>query len=237
MKKLFTTILIALSTLTLFANKPLRVSGDSHDTDPMMNDTIDTIQGNNLNNPLPLPIKPNNGRHLVKKQTQEKVNLYLGYKSDGVVCFLWQGNAPAYDISIGVVEEDGQTCTMIAEGAWYSNVFYFNDEEMGMTTDLLLEYGYTYADYPQYFSEEEYNANVTEDFKLKPNTYVVFVEGVDEEFNTVEETSYLIFTIDGVTTNINNTNTNKFSNKYIKDGKIYIRSGNKTYNILGSEVN
>lgn len=236
MRKLFTTILIALSTLTLFANQPARVSGDSHDPDPMMGDTIDTILGNSLNNIHSLPIKLNNGRHLVKQQKQERVILYDVYASDGVAVFYWTGNAPAYDIALGVVSEDGQTCTMIAEGAWYAEA-YGENGLYSMSTDLLLEYGYTYADYPQYFSEEAYNANVAEDYKLKPNVYVIFVEGIDEEFNTVEESSHLIFTMDGTTTNITSTRSKKTSNKFIKDGRVYIQVDDSTYDILGNKMN
>lgn len=158
---------------------------------------------------------------------------------DGDVYFAWTGDNDStayYDIQLGVLDDSQYGYSLISEGVWESDNFDYGSYYM-FATSLLLEYGVNYTDYPNIFKEEAYTANVNDDYTLKPNKYVIFIEGLDKDYNVSEEYTSFIFEIVSETTDINSTikpSVNK-SFKYIKDGKVYIYNNGSIYNILGNK--
>lgn len=237
MKKFYTMILAAFTAVaTVCANPVARVSGDSHDPDPMMSEMLRTFTG--VDNP--------------KKQSKAEQSGYNVHITDfvvenGNVIFEWFGDnddAVYYDIQLGVLDDSQYGYTLFAEGVWNNSILPLNEEgDFLFSTELLLQYGFTYKDYPQYFSQEVYEANVIESdntIKLKPNDYVIFIEGLDENYDTAEEYDYVIIPSTEfaslTTSGLTNETSYKNTTKYIRNGNVYIKKGEKVYDVLGTLV-
>ena len=178
---------------------------------------------------------------LSEETVDAQVTILQTVVSDSVAYVLWYGGAPAYDIQLAVINAEAEYgYELIAEGAWNSNVLAYgnNDSIYVFSTDLLLKYGYTYLDDSTYFSKDACVNNVTENFKLKPNTYVLFIEGIDADFNTVEKYAGRAFVIEEpISTGIiNNTVNSNINSKVLFNGRLYICSKDGIYDVIGNKV-
>ena len=159
----------------------------------------------------PLP-----NRVVKEVKVENNVELLYTEEEDGVEYVFWTGEAPAYYVALATPDY-----SIIAEGAWYSSAFDL-DGYFGFSTSLLLEYGYV--------SDSSY---FNDDYTLKPGNYLMYIEGIDEDFNTVENPVSFGFTVEGVITGLESVSTTQ-SNKFIKDGRVYIQLDSIVYDILGN---
>lgn len=155
----------------------------------------------------------------------------------------WQG-----DTTLSKVYEVG-----ILEPTQYNYISYIpalvtafavTDGWYGITTDLILKFGYNYKDYEgtasaEYFPKEDWDASVdslSTGLTLKPGTYIVYVEGYDAAYkNTTEDYVLKEIQIEDTTTAIGEVKSVK-AIKCVKDNKLFIVTENGTYNVLGLKV-
>ena len=144
---------------------------------------------------------------------------------------------------------DGTSYAFFCQGAWPKEAFVITGTGyLAMSTDDLLNYGMNYTDLdpvedveiiPVWQTGWETNVDTleTEDFTLKPGTYLFTITGYSATFTKTEDMNYTMFVIENTTEALDEIKYTKTNNKFInKDGKMYILRGKDVYDIMGHKV-
>jgi len=113
----------------------------------------------------------------------------------------------------------------------------------GTSTNIVTQYGNNYSDLAgapdstitQWKAAWEASVNET-DNTLKPGAYVVYVMGYDATLQTaVAVPAYTVINITSAEA-IDNVEATKATEKFIRDGVLYIRRGDKLFDLRGQQV-
>ena len=182
-------------------------------------------------------------RAMTNSTSASAVEVVYHEVSEGDIYFVWTGSNDSteyYDIQVGVLNDTRSDYTLIAEGAWKKEAFAVSgyNNYYQMYSSLVLEYGENYTSYPKYFSQDLWESSVKSDFTLNPGVYVIFIEGINSDWKTTESYAYVVEQVFDTTTDwLPSTSSKLIQKKFIVNGQLYIRNGNKIFDACGRQVN
>lgn len=183
-------------------------------------------------------------------------NLQVTEVTPGIISIVWQADTTlsfGYDIMLAQYDEANNSANNFAEVAGYDYSFAIEGYPgyLICSTNIVLQYGENYSTIGANGASDEivaawqttWETCVADEtlFTLNPGLYVIFVKGVNENFETTEDRIYKIAEVasqsQDITQDINIVNSNNITGKYLDaNGKLYILKNGKMYNMMGNKI-